>query len=147
MKKKVSLFLLTIILVNMMNVFYVSADILPVTDQSQEETFYELPEEFSMVKPRVVISPSEIETLTSILPKEIITIAGTTVATTGAVISTPVLIGVCIVMATLGVGFTAYNFWKYYNAMHPKENIDGTVTFRPSFNTTSSYYFTFHCVI
>ena len=136
MKKKVSLFLLTIILVNMMNVFYVSADILPVTDQSQEESFYELPEEFSMVKPRVVISPSEIETLTSILPKEIITIAGTTVATTGAVISTPVLIGVCIVMATLGVGFTAYNFWKYYNAMHPKENIDGTVTFRPSLNNT-----------
>ena len=82
------------------------------------------------------VSATEVALLMDILPKEIVTIAGTTVATTGAVISTPILIGVCIVMATVGVGLTAYNFWKYYNKMHPTENEDGTVTFHPNINST-----------
>ena len=86
------------------------------------------------------ISPTEVSQLLEILPKEIVTIAGTTAATTGAVISTPILISVCIVLATLGVGLTVYNFWKYYNSMYPTENSNGTVTFHPTYTDHGASY-------
>ena len=83
-----------------------------------------------------VITPDTVALLAEILPKEIIAIVGTTAASTGFVVSTPVVVGVCILLGTLGIAITGYNFWKYYNKLAPVDNGDGTVTFHPTLENT-----------
>lgn len=132
MKKILYILAITVFMTNFSLISVLADEKESVVVAPVESELYEVLQTVDLSK----VSATEVALLMDILPKEIVTIAGTTVATTGAVISTPVLIGVCIVLATLGVGLTAYNFWKYYNKMHPTENEDGTVTFHPNLNSS-----------